>query len=293
MIPSLFDYFAPSTLDETLLLLDQYGEDGKILAGGHSLIPAMRLRLAQPEKIIDIGALRPQLSYIKQNDNNIVIGAMTSYYEIETSTLLKETWPVLPEATSLIGDTQIRNWGTIGGSLVHADPSSDLPAVLLALGAELVLQSKAGGERLVPIEEFFVHIMTTSIEPNELLIEIRIPKPQGQKASYVKLANKASHYAVVGAAVVVSLNQGIIREIKIAFSGLAATPLRAEGVEEALKGQLPNDAIIAAACKECAAEVDALTDLHGSQEYRRAMAEVYAKRAIKAAISRNLSLIRL
>jgi carbon-monoxide dehydrogenase medium subunit len=283
MIPGAFEYYAPTTLDEALDMLDQYGAEGKVLAGGHSLIPAMRLRLAQPENIIDIGALRSELSYIKEDGGNIVIGAMTPYYDIETSDLLKQNCPVLPEATSLIGDVQVRNWGTIGGSVVHADPSSDLPAVLLALGAELVLKSKSG-ERVVPVEDFFVTILTTSIEPNELLTEIRFPNPKGKKTSYQKLANKASHYAVVGAAAVVDPSNNTVR---VAFSGLAEKPLRAESVESALSGKQLDDATIEAACKDCAADVDALADLHGSQDYRRAMAAVYAKRAIKAALSRN------
>jgi len=287
MIPGAFDYFAPTTLDETLEMLEQHGDSAKILAGGHSLIPAMRLRLAQPEKIIDIAALRSSLSYIKEEGGNIAIGAMTPYYDIEVSDLLKERCPILPEATSLIGDPQVRNWGTIGGSVVHADPSSDLPAVLMALGAELVVKSKSGGERVVPIDEFFVTILTTTIEPTELLTEIRFPNPAGKKTSYQKLANKASHYAVVGAAVVFGTNNGMFSDIKVAFSGLAATPLRSELVENALNGKSQDDATIEAACKDCAVDVDALADLHGSQQYRRAMAAVYAKRAIKAAMSQN------
>lgn len=282
MIPSAFDYFAPKTIDEALDLLEEHGADGKILAGGHSLIPAMRLRLAQPEKIINIGALRSQLSYIKEEGGNIAIGAMTPYYDIETSGLLKDAAPILPEATSLIGDVQVRNWGTIGGSVVHADPSSDLPAVLVALKAELVLKSKSG-ERVVPIEEFFVTILTTSIEPNELLTEIRFPNPKGKKSSYQKLANKASHYAVVGAAAVVDPSSNTV---SVAFSGLAAIPLRAENVESALNGKTIDNAAIEAACKDCAADVDALSDLHGSVEYRRAMAAVYAKRALTAALGK-------
>jgi carbon-monoxide dehydrogenase medium subunit len=285
MIPSAFEYYNPASLDETLALLDDQGEDAKVLAGGHSLIPAMRLRLAQPEKIIDISSLRQQLSYIKEENGVIKIGAMTTHYQVETSDLLKLRAPILPEAAALIGDPQVRNWGTVGGSLVHADPSSDLPAVILALGAELVLQSKAG-ERVVPIDDFFVTILTTSIESNELLTEIRFPVPKG-KTSYQKLANKASHYSVVGAAAVIESANGKCTSAQIAFSGLAATPLRAEQVEQALVGSTLDDDAIAAACKDCAADVDALADLHGSQEYRRAMAEVYAKRAIKAAVSRN------
>lgn len=286
MIPSAFDYFTPASLDEALNMLDEHGDDAKVLAGGHSLIPAMRLRLAQPNKIIDIAALRSSLSYIKEDGDTIAIGAMTPYYDIEVSQLLKEACPILPEATSLVGDVQVRNWGTIGGSLVHADPSSDLPAVLMALGAELVLKYK-GGERTVPIDQFFVTILTTSIEANELLTEIRFPNPKGKKTSYQKLANKASHYAVVGAAAVIGMDNGVVSDIKVAFSGLAAVPMRAENVEDALNGKALDASAVEAATKDCAADVDALADLHGSQAYRRAMASVYAKRAIMAAANRN------
>jgi len=272
-------------MDETLTMLAEHGEDAKILAGGHSLIPAMRLRLAAPEKLIDISALRSALSYIKEEGGMIKIGAMTTHYQVETSDLLKQKAPILPEAAAMIGDPQVRNWGTVGGSIVHADPSSDLPAVMMALGAELVLHSK-DGERSVPVNDFFVTILTTSIEPTELLTEIRFPVPTG-KTSYQKLANKASHYSVVGAAAVIGASGGKCTSAQIAFSGLAATPLLAEAVGQALVGKELTDENIAAACKDCAADVDALADLHGSQEYRRAMAEVFARRAIKAAISRN------
>ncbi len=285
MIPSAFDYYSPTSMDEALTMLAEHGEDAKILAGGHSLIPAMRLRLAAPEKLIDISALRSALSYIKEEGGMIKIGAMTTHYQVETSDLLKQKAPILPEAATLIGDPQVRNWGTVGGSIVHADPSSDLPAVMMALGAELVLHSKEG-ERSVPVNDFFVTILTTSIEPTELLTEIRFPVPTG-KTSYQKLANKASHYAVVGAAAVIGSDGGKCTSAQIAFSGLAATPLMAEAVGQALVGKELTDENIAAACKDCAADVDALADLHGSQEYRRAMAEVFARRAIKAAISRN------
>ncbi len=286
MIPSAFDYYTPASLDEALQLLAEHGDDAKVLAGGHSLIPAMRLRLAQPEKIIDISGLRQSLSYIKEENGVIKIGAMTTHYQIESSDLLKSKAPILPEAAGVIGDVQVRNWGTVGGSLVHADPSSDLPAVAMALGAELVLQSTRG-ERVEKIDNFFTGILETSIEPDELLTEIRIPTPTGKKTSYQKLANKASHYSVVGAAAVVGMDGGKISDVKVAFSGLAEMPMRFESLEKALIGQAGDDASLNTACAGFASGVDALEDLHGSQEYRRAMAEVYAKRAIKAAISNN------
>jgi carbon-monoxide dehydrogenase medium subunit len=285
MIPSAFEYFAPAGIDEALSLLAEHGDNAKILAGGHSLIPAMRLRLAQPGVLVDIKGLRGQLSYIKEEGGLIKLGAMTSYYSIETSELLKSKCPILPLAASLIGDVQVRNWGTIGGSTVHADPSSDLPAVLLALDAEVVLRSNSG-ERVVPLTEFFVSILTTSIEASEILTEIRFATPTGKKMCYKKLANKASHYAVVGAAAVIGVDgNGSCTSAAIAFSGLAATPMRADNLEKELMGKKLDDAAIETATSGAAADVDALSDLHGSQDYRRAMAEVYARRAIKEALA--------
>lgn len=283
MIPSAFDYFAPAGIDEALALLGEHGENAKILAGGHSLIPAMRLRLASPGVLIDINALRSTLSYIKEEGGVIKIGALTTYYDLEISDLLKEKAPVIPEATGMIGDVQVRNWGTIGGSTVHADPSSDLPAVLLALGAEVVLKSTSG-ERVVPISEFFVSILTTSITAGEILTEIRFPTPSG-KTSYKKLANKASHYAVVGAAAVVSVDgSGVCTAASVGLSGLADVPMLAPSVSTALVGKKLDEASVAEAVKGCAADVDALADIHGSQNYRRAMADVMAKRAILACL---------
>ena len=285
MIPGAFDYFAPTGLEEALALLGEHGDNAKILAGGHSLIPAMRLRLAQPGVIIDIAALRDSLSYIKVEGGVVKIGAMTNYYDIESSSLLKSDAPILPEATSMVGDVQVRNWGTIGGSTVHADPSSDLPAVLLALDAELVLRSSSG-ERVVSINDFFVTILTTSIEPNEILTEIRFASTIGKKTSYKKLANKASHYAVVGAAAVIGVDgNGVCTSAAIGFSGLAAVPMRFAELESSLVGKTLDDATLNSVTSGFAADVDALADLHGSQDYRRAMAEVFAKRAIKEAVA--------
>ncbi|MEI7554457.1 xanthine dehydrogenase family protein subunit M [Candidatus Chlorohelix sp.] len=285
MIPSTFDYFAPAALDEALSLLSEHGDNAKILAGGHSLIPAMRLRLAQPGVLIDIKGLRSQLSYIKEEGGRIKLGAMTNYYSLETSDLLKQKAPILPEAASTIGDVQVRNWGTIGGSTVHADPSSDLPAVLLALDASVTLKSSKS-ERVVALSDFFVSILTTSIEPSEILTEISFPTPAGKKTSYKKLANKASHFSVVGAAAIIGVDgNGVCTSAAIGFSGLAAVPMRSAVVENALVGKKLDAATIEAACSGSAADVDALSDLHGSQEYRRAMADVFAKRAIKAALA--------
>jgi carbon-monoxide dehydrogenase medium subunit len=196
---------------------------------------------------------------------------------------LKSKAPLLPEAAAVIGDVQVRNWGTVGGSLVHADPSSDLPSVMLALDAEMVLTS-AKGERVEPASAFFSGILQTTIEPDELLTEIRFKAPTGKKTSYKKLPNKASHYSVVGCAAVIGVADGKISDAAVAFSGLAEVPLRFDTLEQGLVGQAADEASIEKACKGFAAGVDALEDLHGSQDYRRAMAEVFARRAILAAV---------
>ena len=285
MIPSAFDYYNPASLDEALKLLAEDGENSKVLAGGHSLIPAMRLRLAQPEKLIDIQALRPQLSYIKEEGGMIKIGAMTTHYQVETSDLLKEKASLVPEAAAVIGDVQVRNWGTLGGSLVHADPSSDMPSVMLALDAEMVLTS-AKGQRVEPASGFFSGILQTTIEPDELLTEIRFKVPEGKKSSYKKLPNKASHYSVVGAAAIIGVADGKITDAAVGFSGLAEVQMRFVDLEKALVGAGTDADSIDKACKGFASDVDALEDLHGSQDYRRAMAEVFAKRAILEALGK-------
>jgi carbon-monoxide dehydrogenase medium subunit len=286
MIPAQFDYAAPSTLDEALSLLASHAEDAKILAGGHSLLPAMKLRLAQPAMLIDIGRIR-DLSYIREDGDQILIGAMTTHYELESSARLKEICPLLPECAASIGDVQVRNRGTIGGSLAHADPAADWTAAALALGAQLVAASSRG-ERTIKIDDFFVDMLTTALAPDEILREIRIPVPPAHTVqAYEKVPHPASGFAVVGVAV--SLTRGADGECQsasVGVTGAAAKPYRASGVEQSLVGKQLDAQTIADAAAHAAHGVDANEDLYATAEYRQHLARVHTRRAIERAVSR-------
>ena len=276
MIPAQFDYVAPKTLDEAVRLLAERPDDAKILAGGHSLLPAMKLRLAQPGLLVDLGRIR-DLSYITAENGHIRIGAMTTHYEIESSALLAERCPLLPETAKHIGDVQVRNKGTLGGSLAHADPAADWPAAILALGAEIVVAGP-GGERTIGSDDFFVDLMTTALGPNEILREIRIPVPRaGTGAAYLKVRQPASGFAVVGVAACVSGT-----DARVAVTGISAKAYRATAVEQAYAAGA--DAATAAA--RVADGVDVNGDLYASADFRRHLARVYTGRAIEAAASR-------
>jgi carbon-monoxide dehydrogenase medium subunit len=283
MIPAQFDYVAPQTLAEALTLLAERPDDAKILAGGHSLIPAMKLRLAQPQVLIDIARIK-DLSYIREESGQIRIGATTTHYQIESSDLLKSICPLLPEAASYIGDVQVRNKGTIGGSLAHADPAADWPAVALALGAELVATSKKG-DRTIKSDDFFVDMMTTALEPGEILREIRITLPKGRLGqSYRKVLQPASGFAVVGVAVSLTLDpDGACQSAGIGITGIASRAYRASSVEKALVGKALDKQVATAAAALAANGVNANGDLYASADYRRHLAQVYTARAIQAA----------
>src|SRR6184192_2019942 len=284
MIPAQFDYAAPSTLDEALSLLAQ-NEDAKILAGGHSLIPSMKLRLAQPPLLVDIGRLK-DLSYVREEDGQIRIGAMTTHYQIESSDLLKAICPLMPECAGAIGDMQVRNKGTIGGSLAHSDPAGDWPAAILALNAELVAVNK-NGERAIKAEDFFVDLLTTALDTSEILREIRINKTScGAAQAYVKMHHPASGFAVVGVAANLSMKAGTCERASIGITGVSAKAYRASAVESALNGAALNDETIANAAAHAADGVDINGDLFASADYRRHLAAVYTKRAIEAAVER-------
>lgn len=284
MIPAAFDYYAPSSLDEALQLLQQHGDDAKLLAGGHSLIPLMKLRLADPKVLIDLSHI-PDLAYVRPSDGGVAVGALTTHHMLETSDVLRAELPLVAEAASLIGDMQVRNRGTIGGSLVHADPGGDLPAAVLALGGTLVLRGP-GGERTVSADEFFVGMLTTAIGADEILTEVRLPRLPGRAGyAYEKFANKASGYAVVGVAAAVSLGgDGTAQEARIAVTGASAQPVRATAAEDALRGQRLTPETIQAAGERAAAAVDdPLEDIHASGEYRRELVRVYTRRALQRA----------
>src|SRR5437870_8967006 len=285
MIPAQFDYAAPSTLDEALSLLAQ-NEDAKILAGGHSLIPAMKLRLAQPSMLVDIGRIA-DLSYVREENGQIRIGAMTTHYQIESSDLLKKICPLLPECAGAIGDVQVRNKGTIGGSVAHSDPAGDWPAAIIALSAELIATNK-NGERSIKADDFFVDLLTTALEPGEILRDIRINKPQGRSGqAYVKMHHPASGFAVVGVAANLWLDgDSGCQKGSVGITGVSSKAYRAAAVESGLTGRTLDDKTIADAATRATEGIDVNGDLFASEDYRRHLAQVFARRAIATAASR-------
>jgi carbon-monoxide dehydrogenase medium subunit len=285
MIAAQFDYQAPATLDEALSLLAADPDGAKVLAGGHSLIPAMKLRLAQPQLLVDIARIK-SLAYIREEGDQILIGATTTHYQLESSDLLKNICPLLPACAGAIGDVQVRNKGTIGGSLAHSDPAGDWPAAALALGAELVLKAP-NGERTVNAGSFFIDLLTTDIQPGEILREIRIKKPAGRFGqAYQKVPHPASGYAVVGVAVHLALNaDGSCSAAGVGVTGVSTKAFRAQGVESALAGSSLDDQAIAAAAAKVCDGINATTDLYASSDYRRHLAEVHTRRAVRAALA--------
>lgn len=285
MIPAQFDYIAAKSLKDALGLLKKH-KDSKILAGGHSLLPAMKLRLAQPSVLIDIARIK-DLAYIREKGGKIVIGATTTHFQIETSDLLRHVCPLLPETAVNLGDMQVRNKGTIGGSLAHADPAADWPAAVLALGAEIVAAGSKG-ERAIKADKFFVELFTTALKANEVLKEIRFAVPKGDVGqAYLKFRHPASGFAVVGVAVSLALDgSGKCQSIGIGVTGVAPKPYRAEKVEAALKGKSLDSRTLAAAAAHVADGVRANSDLFASGDYRKHLAEVYARRALETAVSR-------
>jgi len=281
MIPAAFDYLRPATLDEAIALLELHGAEAKVLAGGHSLVPVMKLRLAQPKTVIDISRVA-DLSYIREQGDKIAIGAMTTHYDIEASPLLGDTCPLLTELAPQIGDAQVRNRGTIGGSLVHADPAADWPAAILALDADLEIAG-SNGRRTVKATEFFVGVMETVVQSNEILCEIRVP-PTPRSVAYVKFAQRASGFAIAGvAAVVDSAN----KTVSVGVTGVAARPYRALAVESVLRGKVLNRDAIDQAAGIAAEGVEPLDDIHASAAFRAHLVQVNTRRALELAVSRG------
>jgi carbon-monoxide dehydrogenase medium subunit len=283
MIPTQFDYQAPATLEEAVALLASDLDGAKVLAGGHSLIPAMKLRLAQPQLLVDIGRIK-SLSYIREEGDQILIGATTTHYQLESSDLLKSICPLLPACAASIGDVQVRNKGTIGGSIAHSDPAGDWPAAVLALDADLVLVGTSG-ERTVKAENFFVSLLTTDLQPGEILREIRIKKPGGKFGqAYQKVPHPASGFAVVGVAVNLALNDdGSCKSAGIGITGVGVKAYRAKAVEAALAGSNLDDNTVATAVAHVCDGIDPTADLYASSEYRCHLAQVHTRRAIQAA----------
>ncbi len=285
MIPAPFEYYAPKTLEEALRLVERHGDEAKLLAGGHSLLPLMKLRLAAPRYVIDLGRLRG-MSYLREEGGRILIGALTTHAEIAGSALLHGQCPLLPETAAEIGDVQVRNRGTLGGSLAHADPAADYPAAILALDAEIVVASTSG-TRTIPATEFFVDMLTTQLRPGEILTQVSVPTLASRTGTaYCKLHQPASGFAIVGVAARVALNKSKIEDLGVGITGVGPKAYRAEAVEKALRGKKVNAKLLADAARHAAQGVEPLSDLHASAEYRKEMATVFARRALERAIAR-------
>jgi carbon-monoxide dehydrogenase medium subunit len=281
-----FEYLVPESLEEALQLLARYGEDAKVLAGGHSLIPMMKLRLAQPRYLIDLSHL-PDMRGACPNGDSVVIGPLTMHTDVAASDLVRERLPGLAEAAAVIGDVQVRNRGTIGGSVAHADPAADLPVMLTVLSASFGLASPRG-TRAVPADEFFVDLFTTALRPDEILTEIRVPvTPAGSGSAYAKLPHPASGYVVVSVGALIARDaSGRCTAARVAIGGLGGRPHRALACEAALAGKPLTGETIAGAAAMAAEGIEAESDLYAGANYKRHMACVYARRAIEAAAQR-------
>jgi len=286
MIPAAFDYRPVRSVEEAIALLQQHGDEAKLLAGGQSLIPTMKLRLAQPGVLVDLGRM-PGLSYIREENGAVAIGAMTTYTALERSDLLRQHFAILPDALSVLADRQVRNRGTLGGSMAHADPAADMTAVVLALKGTIVAQGP-GGTRTIAADDFFVETFATALQPDEIITEIRLPVPPAHTGSaYLKLENNASHYAIVGCAAVIMFGaDGTCSSASIAITGASTKPTRARAVEAALASKKLDETTLAEAASHAADGLELLGDIHGSQAYRGQMCTIMTRRAIMKAAGR-------
>jgi len=288
VVTSNFEYFAPESFDEAAALLAKYRDTAKILAGGHSLLPIMKLRLAAPEVLIDISKV-PELSEISSNGDGLTIGAMATYYELSQSAAVQAAAPAIAEAAGQVADVQVRNRGTIGGSLAHSDPAGDMPAVFLALNGKVVARTRRG-TREIASDRFFVDLLTTALRPTEIVTQIKIPATSGKSGSaYAKFENKASHYAIAGVAASVSIgSDGTVSAARVAVTGVSSKSTRAKRTERILIGKEPTASVIRRASDRAAAELqdDLTSDIHASGEYRSYLAGVMAERAITSAVER-------
>ena len=285
MYPVPFEYHRAGSVEEAVALLGRFGESAKLIAGGHSLLPLMKLRLAEPRHLVDIRRI-PALSGVREEDGALIIGAATPHQILERSPIIQKRLPIVSEAAAQIGDVQVRNMGTIGGSLAHADPAADLPAVMLALGAELTVVGPKG-KRTVPVDGFFVKLFTTTLDPGEVLTEVRIPLPEaGSGGAYAKFPHPASRYAVVGVAAVVTVSGGKISAARVAITGVGAKPVRATGAEEALVGQGIDAKVVGAAADRAVDGLTVRSDPLMDPDYWKALAVTYTRRAVATALNR-------
>lgn len=281
-----FSYHAPGSLDEALALLDQHGEDAKVLAGGQSLVPLLALRLAHPEVLIDLNRLS-ELANIAPHNGGVGVGAMVRERAAERSDLISRQVPLVAEALPMIGHLAIRNRGTIGGSLSHADPAAELPAVARALDAELVARSKARGVRTIPAAEFFQGYFTTALQPDEVLTEVRFPAlPPRTGTCFYEVSRRHGDFAMVGVGVSLTVHDGRINRAAIALMGMAELAVRARAAEEALEGEVPSTELFKDAGAEATRDLSPVSDLHASSEYRRRVGAVSVRRALELAAQR-------
>jgi carbon-monoxide dehydrogenase medium subunit len=285
MIPASFDYHAPKTLDEAIALLGRLGDTAKILAGGQSLIPAMRFRLAAPETLVDIGRIR-DLAYVEERGDHLAIGAMTRENALEASPAVAASYPLLLDTAKVIADPVVRNKATVGGNLAHADPANDHPATMLAYGAQIIARG-AAGTRTIAIDDLFVGLFETSLKPGEILTEVRIPKPgKSSGGAYLKIERKVGDYAIAAVAVQLELAGAAIKSVRIGLTNVSSVPMRARTAEAALAGKQPTDDVLEAAGKAAAAECDPSADLRGQIDYKRDLVRVLTKRAVRRAVER-------
>ncbi len=289
MIPGHFDYVRPADLAETLRILQEREGEAKLLSGGYSLIPLIKLRLAQPALLVDLRDVTG-LDGIGETDDYLRIGARTTHRQIHEAEVVRNGYPLLHDVTGVIGDPQVRNWGTIGGSVAHADPASDWPAVLLATSATIVCRSQSG-ERTIAARDFFLDTFQTAIEPTEVLTEVRIPRrPRGSGGAYVKLERKVGDFATVGVASVVRLGtDGVIGSAGIGLTGVAETPFAATDAEAVLAGNAPSEEVFRRAADAAAAQSRPAGDVRGPVEYKRAMAAELTMRSLRLAVERALA----
>lgn len=287
MYPAPFDYHRATSVDDALTLLAEHADTAKLLAGGHSLLPVMKLRLAQPELLIDINGI-DELRGISADSDQVTIGALVTHHELATNPEIAKAVPLLAEMANVVGDQQVRNLGTIGGALAHADPAADYPAGMLALDATIVATS-ANGERMIPIDEFFQGFLTTALSPGELLTSIRIPVPGDQiGVAYEKLTNPASGYATVGIAVALSTdNAGAIASIRIGVTGTGASAYRPTSVEDALRGTPGDEDTFKQAATSATEGIDILEDKHASADYRARVTHNLIRRAVTRALANS------
>jgi aerobic carbon-monoxide dehydrogenase medium subunit len=284
--PARFEYFCPSTIEEAVDLLAKHGDEAKVLAGGQSLVPLMNMRLARPGVIIDINRI-DALAYLRERNGRLCVGALTRQRAAERSPAVAERCPLLRDALRLVGHVQIRNRGTIGGSIAHADPAAELTAVLAALDGEVTAR-RAGRSRTIAAADLFVTYLTTSLDPQELIVEVRIPAlPRGAGWSWMEIARRHGDFALAGVGVVLAVRRGAIAEARIGLTGVGPTPVRAAGAERLLLGKAPSDALWAEAAEAVRAAVSPDGDIHASAEYRKHVAGVLTERALREALSRT------